>query len=367
MTDFRQIGMPRRTFLREAGAAALGTGMLCGSEALGETETPQQEPSGLSKRTLGRTGLDVTDISFGGIQIQHERLLDIAIDRGINLVHTSPGYGAGRSIRLFGKVMARRRDEIFLALKQNPVGGIDDALKTLNTDHVDLLVPPMHSVEAINDPELPGAYQKLKDEGKIRFSGYACHQNTAAVMERSVDLAFFDFMLIAYNLANREQLDPILARAKKEQNMGFMAMKAAKNVKGNEHPTVFKSLLSNPQVDTLLVGMASFAEVERNVAISGRRTGMLDRLRLLDYADVPLTACAMCGTCDVCPRGVAVADVLRSGLYLNRGEPDLAAATYRELGSRDMSSCDDCGQCEASCPRHRAVRAELSTIHTALA
>ena len=56
------------------------------------------------------------------------------------------------------------------------------------------------------------------------MSGYACHKNIADVMNLSIGLGFFDVMLIAYNLGNREQLDPILARAKKERNMGFIAM-----------------------------------------------------------------------------------------------------------------------------------------------
>lgn len=361
--------IPRRAFLRDAGTAAFGAGLMRSTTIWGQQAPEQESPAakGLNKRTLGRTGLEVTDIAFGGIQIQHERLLDMAIDRGINLVHTAAGYGGGRSIRLFGKVMARRRHEVYLALKANPIGGIDADLRALKTDYVDVLVPPLHSVQGMDHPELPEAYQKLKDEGKIRFSGYSCHKNMSAVMNRSIDLGFFDVMLVAYNLANRDDLDPILARAASEQNMGFMAMKTAKDLEAGGHAAAFKSLLGNEHVHTLLVGMASFAELERNVAVSGRETGMIDRLRLREYAHLPLSACAMCGACDTCPRGVAVAEVLRANLYLQRGETELATQTYRALGTRGMSRCDDCGQCEVACPRKRPVRAELHAAHAALA
>ena len=360
----------RRTFVRQTAAASVGLGLLARDSAWSAAATaPGTASPGLAKRTLGRTGLEVTDISFGGIQIQQERLLDMAIDRGINLVHTSPGYGGGKSIQLFGQVMKRRRQEVLLALKTSPVGGIDEQLRILNTDHVDILVPPLHSVEAMNNPELPGAYEKLRKEGKIRFSGYACHKNIAAVMSRSVDLGFYDVMLIAYNLGNRADLDPILLRAKTEQNMGFMAMKAAKDIEAGAHGPAFASLLQNPRVDTLLVGMATFDQVKQNVTFSGKQTGFLDRLQLLDYAHLPATACALCGACEgVCPRGVATANILRCGIYAQRGETGLARTTYRELpAAQSMAGCDGCGLCDAACPRQRQVSRELRALHTALA
>ena len=365
MRDTHLSAMNRRTFLKGTGAAALGVGLLGQPEAWAE-EVKKKLP--LQKRTLGRTGMEVTDIAFGGIQIQHERLLDVAIDRGINYIHTASGYGGGKSIQLYGKVMKRRRKEVFLALKQNPIGGIDDQLKILNTEYVDVLVPPLHSVEAMKNPKLPGAYEKLKKEGKIRFSGYACHKNIADVMNLSVNLGFFDVMLIAYNLGNRAELDPILARARKEQKMGFMAMKTSKDLESGAHAAAFTSLLENENVDTLLVGMSNFAEVEQNAAVSGRETGFIDRLRLREYAHLPVTGCTMCGACEVgCPQGVAVADVLRYGMYAQRGERDLAVAEYGSLaGAQSVSACDGCGACEKACPRSRPVRRELRAIHAAL-
>lgn len=336
---------------------------LLGHEAL----AAPPPPAAMSKRVLGRTGLEVTDIAFGGIQIQQERLLDVALDRGINLIHTAPGYSGGKSIRLFGQVMKRRRKDVFLALKQSPVGGIDNELALLNTDHVDILVPPLHSLDEMNDPQLPGAYDKLKREGKIRFSGYACHQNQAEVMTRSVELGIFDVMLIGYHLANRAELDPILARARRERNMGFMAMKACKDLTPGGHAAAFASLLENKDVHALLVGMSTFAEVEANVAASGQKTGWYDRLRLLEYASLPATACSMCGACDHCPHGVAVGEVLRCGIYAGRGEVELARTSYEELGrGRQVAACQDCGRCEQACPRQRQVRAELRAVHAAV-
>jgi len=362
--------LDRRAFLRGATAAALGAGLLSddawGTSGADPTATPKVDA--IPKRILGRTGLKVTPVSFGGIQIQNERLLDLAIDRGMRLVHTSPGYGGGKSIRIFGKVMKRRRQEVILALKASPVGGIDEHLKTLNTDSVDLLIPPLHSVDAMDDPDLPGAYEKLKKEGKIRFSGYACHSNVPDVMNRSVDLGFFDVMLIAYHLGNYKVLDPILTRAKEQQDMGFLAMKVAHKIAPEDIPAAFDSLLRNPRVDSLLVGMATYGEVRQNAAVSGQRTGFLQQLQMSQYAALATTGCAMCGACDCCPRGVAVSDILRCGMYHQRGETALGRSEYGSLPTRQtLTACDGCGLCERACPRSRPVLGELREVHAALA
>ena len=139
----------RRTFIRNTSLAATTIGLSLTKEGLLEAAEAEktEEKDGIQFRTLGRTGLKVSEIAFGGIQIQDTALLDAAIDRGINLIHTSPGYGGGKSIQLFGQVMKTKRKKVVLALKASPVGGIDEHLKTLNTDHVDILIPPMHSVK----------------------------------------------------------------------------------------------------------------------------------------------------------------------------------------------------------------------------
>ncbi len=369
MTTRRRGQVGRRSFLRTAATAAVGAGVL-GPRHGWPQETDDSQPpppAAPPRRRLGRTGLEVSTISFGGIQIQHERLLDVAIDRGINLVHTAPGYGGGRSIQLFGRVMKRRRDEVFLALKQSPVGGIDRELEALQTDRVDILVPPLQSVAEVDDAGLAEAFLRLKEQGKIRFSGFACHANQPTVIARAVDLGFFDVMLVAYNLANRDELDPLLARAGAEQDMGVMAMKTTKDLRPGDHGAAFRSLLATAAVHTLLVGMSTFGDIEAGVAAVARTTGWLDRLQLREYAHLPATACSFCGACDVCPRGVAVPDILRCGVYLERGERELAAATYGALGGRGLAQCMDCGACEASCPRQRPVRAELRRVHRALA
>ncbi len=364
-TSIPNPSVTRRSFVRQSAAAAVTLGVFGASSERGVAK--EYESTELSKRVLGRTGLEVTDIAFGGIQIQQARLLEAAIDRGINLVHTSPGYGGGVSIRLFGQVMKEKRDEVFLALKQDPVGGIDDSLKTLNTDYVDILIPGIHSTRDMNDAELEDAFGKLKEEGKIRFSGFAVHKNISDLINLAVDKGFFDVMMPAYNLGNRNDLDPLLARAGEEQNMGVMAMKTLRGLDKSDAAAVsagFKSLLENPTVGSLLVGMSAFGEVERNVSVSGADMGWMDRARVRRFAYLSATACAGCGACEAaCPRGVAVADIMRHKMYADRGERALAVSSYRRLSKQaSLASCDHCGICEQACPRSRPVRSDLDAV-----
>jgi len=275
--DEEKQKLSRREFIKASSTVGVGLalsnyGVL--AEQAGEEEPELSGP--LRLRTLGRTGLKVTELSFGGIQIRDVALLHMAIDKGINLVHTGPGYGGGKGIEIFGEVMKTKRQKVFLGLKETPIGDrIEKDLEKLNTDYVDILVPGIHNVEGISNPELPGAYEKLKKEGKIRFSGFACHNNMADVMAKAIELGFFDVMLVAYNMDNREQLDPILVEAKEKQNMGFMAMKVVKHLARNrkeEIPGALKETIKQKNVDTLLIGTANLDELNTNLATLSVKT-----------------------------------------------------------------------------------------------
>lgn len=261
----------RREFIKASSAAGVGLALSGHSVLAEQAEEEKPKLSGsLRLRTLGRTKLEVTELSFGGIQIRDSALLHMAIDKGINLVHTGPGYGGGKGIEIFGEVMKTKRQKVFLGLKETPIGDkVEKDLEKLNTDYVDILFPGIHNVEGISNPDLPGAYEKLKKEGKIRFSGFTCHSNMADVMTKAIELGFFDVMLVAYNMDNREQLDPILAEAKEKQNMGFMAMKVVNYLtkeRKEEIPGALKGCIKNKNVDTLLIGMANFDDLNTNLA-----------------------------------------------------------------------------------------------------
>jgi aryl-alcohol dehydrogenase-like predicted oxidoreductase len=89
-------------------------------------------------------------------------------------------------------------------------------------------------------------------------------------MRRAIELGFFDVMLVKYNLDNKDKLDEVLAEAKHKQNMGFMAMKVVKKLnekkKYDKITNAIRETIKNPNVDSLLIGMANFEELRMNLA-----------------------------------------------------------------------------------------------------
>ena len=146
-------------------------------------------------RTLGRTGVQVSTLVLGAMnfgpigrttQDEATAIVDAALEAGINLIDTADMYGAGVSEEMVGRAIAGRRDDIVLATKatmpmgeeRNHQGGsrrwvvtaLDDSLRRLGVDHVDLY--QMHRWDPRTaDDETLGALTDLQRAGKIRYFG----------------------------------------------------------------------------------------------------------------------------------------------------------------------------------------------------
>ncbi|MFD4432737.1 aldo/keto reductase [Nocardia sp. NPDC058497] len=146
-------------------------------------------------RSLGRTGVQVSSLVLGAMnfgqlgnstQDEVTAMVDVAIDGGINLIDTADMYGQGESEELIGKAIAGRRDDIVLATKasmpmgeeRNHRGGsrrwlvtaLDDSLRRLGVDHVDLY--QIHRWDpSVGDEETLSALTDLQRAGKIRYFG----------------------------------------------------------------------------------------------------------------------------------------------------------------------------------------------------
>lgn len=157
----------------------------------------KQNSAGIPLRTLGRTGVDVTAIGFGGYHLgtikdddKAVRLVHQAIDAGITFMDNAWEYHDGRSEELMGRAIADRRDEVFLMSKvcthgrdrHEAMRQLEDSLRRLKTDHLDLW--QVHEVVYENDPELHfaaggviEALEQARKEGKVRFVGFTGHKS----------------------------------------------------------------------------------------------------------------------------------------------------------------------------------------------
>jgi aryl-alcohol dehydrogenase-like predicted oxidoreductase len=108
------------------------------------------------------------------------------------------------------------------------ISTVEDSLKRIGTDYVDVLHVP-HSAASpseIKNPAINDTYLELKKQGKVRYLGFTTHHGMADLLNTAIDLKYFDVVMLAYNVINCGYLDHILKRAK-ENGIGLIAMKAA--------------------------------------------------------------------------------------------------------------------------------------------
>lgn len=198
----------------------------------------------LPKATLGRTGLEVTKLGYGAMELrgmEHFRrlsendasaLLNGVLDHGINYIDTSPDYGY--SEELIGRHLSDRRSEFYLASKcgcpieapdvpfedrkphsftrQNVRAGVEQSLARMKTDYVDVVqfhLSPSRSVLEAHDSI--AELEALREEGKVRFIGMS---GTSPELEEHIEMGVFDVLQIPYSVLEREHEELIRQAAR---------------------------------------------------------------------------------------------------------------------------------------------------------
>ena len=359
--------LSRRGFFKTAGTFAAGaaasSGISCGSPG---KSAGAEETDALKLRTLGRTGLKVTEVCFGtggaGVEVD---VLKYGFDKGINFVHTALGYTNGNSIRNVEKAIKGRRDDLLVALKitwdPKDDAPLEKALKLMGISHVDLVMFPLGTVEKVKNPEVPMAFERWKKAGKARYMGLTSHKGVNAVMQAGIDTDWYDVIMPAYNLNMKKQVEPILKQCR-EKNLAFLLMKAAKDLSGMTFEEAIPLYLDEPATTSICKGMRTYDEVDAAIAATHQKVTSELRKKgdLLASMKIP-GACGMCGQCtDACPNGLAVNDMVRSVTYYMdvTKHVDEGQEVYAEIPvSRNASACRDCGTCERVCPKGVPIRA----------
>jgi len=342
-------------------------------------------------RPLGKTGIEMSDISFGCGGIGSPDVVERAVDRGINYFDTSPDYSRTGSEQVVGKGLRAHRQKVFIASKfcsadghlpkDTPVADImrsvEGSLTRLQTDYLDVcIIHECNDLDRLMAPTFHEAFDRLKEQGKVRFLGVSSHTpNLEQVMRTAVDSGRFQMMLVAYNFKNWPDLTEIFHDAH-ERGIGVVAMKTLKGaratvlsdfVEGKQafSQAAFKWVLSNPDVSGLVVSINDARQIDEYLYASGQPLGAAD-LALLERYDALLAKdyCRPgCGAClDHCPNGVPVDDVFRYAMYAeDYGQPAMAKAQYARIPvSQNASCCASCpAPCEAACPFEIPIRSKL--------
>ena len=279
-------------------------------------------------RQLGRTGLQVSEIGFGGAPAglpnylapwdptleasarQVEEAIARAVSLGINYFDTAPGYGEGASERMFGLGLRPFRDQVTLATKFFAANSADvrrsahESLERLGVARIDVLQyhGTWYDDETVARILAPGGVlegmQSLQREGLVRFLGFTT-EGVNGPASRLVATGAFDVLQVCYNLIYQHPYDPVrkagLIFEAEAQGMGVVTMRpltsgifprwlaralpeassGAENQR-RVRAALLSFVLSNPLVDCALVGMRTPAEAEENARVSEDESLRLD-------------------------------------------------------------------------------------------
>ena len=377
-----QNNLTRREFLHTTGygAAAVGMG--------GLKTTTQVSPPTKDKKPLlpvgmlGRTKYPVTLISFGGILIAEKlgtRILKAVIDEGVNLIHTAANYQGGKSIRACGALFKKQknyRDKVFLCVKSyrpEKESEIDDVLRLLNTDHAEVALTQFHSADQRRLEAIQAQQDKLKKKGKVRYTGFVCHNHINEVIELILEKApnYFDMTLMAMVLAvapgnSKGKADAEGQRflknikALREKGVGILSMKTGAReavTKGAELFQAHSKAILAAGADSILTSINSFQQVEmlKKIDLKNPHLAPREQKAADAFHRSRSDACLMCGKCEgICPLGLPVSDLMRVRLYHDMyGWHDHARAEFATLGIKAgdlMTACGDCSTCTRVCP-----------------
>jgi len=282
------MSLSRRSFLGTSAIAATGL-------------AAPATKSGMPTRTLGGTGAKVSILAFGcgsrwlmyKEQAKGVAALNHALDQGVSYVDTAFAYGNGTSETWVGEVMKTRRKEVWLATKIQKRGGdeamriIEDSLKRLQTDHLDLI----HIHSLLGDEDLAAVEAKdgvlnlllkLRDQKVTRAIGITSHTDPF-VLARALDRHDFDCTQMALNGARagmrnapggmlpnylKDSFETVALPIANRKKMGVIAMKvfAQEGLSGKAPAEKLIQYALSLPVSAVVIGMPKPEFIDANVA-----------------------------------------------------------------------------------------------------
>jgi len=320
--------------------------------------------------TLGKTGLEVSRIGFGGIPIQRPteaeaiRVVQRCLELGVTFLDTATGYTT--SEERIGKAIAGRRTQVILATKTpardrtTALEHLEQSLKRLRVDVIDLWqfhnVSTFEALDQVLGPEgaLEAAHQAVK-AGKVRHLGITSHSMDVAL--KAVPLGCFETIQFPFNFVSSEPAGDLLPLARR-YDLGFIAMKPLGGGLLSDANLCIKYLL---QFDGVLPdpGIQRVEEIEEIAGIVARSWDLtskewqaIERIR----AEVGTRYCRRCGYCEPCPQGVRISTVMVLESFWKRMPAERMTTGLIAEAAASAKACIECSECEDRCPYHLPIR-----------
>lgn len=360
-------------------------------------------------RTLGRTGLKVSQLGFGAMRLPMKNdkvdrelaipMIHRAFEAGVNYIDSAVGYCNSDSQVAVGEALKGWREKVVVSTKNHCYDNdekkwwenLENSLKRLQVQYID--VYNTHGVNwgSYKDcvaPHISKFLKKAKDQKLIRHICTSFHDNNEA-LRKIVDTGFYESVTLQYNLLDR-QLEDAIAYAH-EKGMGVTVMGPVGGGRLGVDSDVLKAMLpkgisrvpelalrfvlTNPNITIALSGMSTMQQVEENLATASNASPLSaeEMAAIAEHLEKLKKAadlyCSGCGYCKPCPNGVDIPLVFR--LYNEArvyGMWDNAKGSYKwhQTEKKTAEFCGECGECLDKCPQKIPVPDRLKEAHSAL-
>jgi predicted aldo/keto reductase-like oxidoreductase len=331
----------------------------------------------MKKIKLGKTGLEVSRVGFGGIPIQRltedeaVRVVQRCLELGVTFLDTANGYTTSEErIGLAIAATAGRREQLVIATKTTARDRataqqhLELSLHRLNVDTIDLWqfhnVSTFEAYEQVLGPDgAMEAAQAALDAGKIRHIGITSHSMELAL--EAVPSGHFETLQFPFNFVTNEPAQELVPLTQ-ERELGFIAMKPLAGGMLDDANLAIKYLL---QFDNVVPdpGIEKCEEIEEIVDIvagSWELTPSERQEMARIRAEVGTRFCRRCGYCQPCPEGVDIPLMMNLRSFWKRFTPETFASGWIAKGAESARDCVECGECEEKCPYHLPIREMLA-------
>ena len=326
-------------------------------------------------RILGKTGLKISRLGFGGIPIQRidaegtKVLVHQMLEAGINYIDTARGYTV--SEEFLGYALEGIRDKFVIATKsmsrtkEAMAADIEISLKNLRTDYIDLYQIHNATPEPLEQVMAPGgaleALQEAKAAGKIGHIGLTAH--SLEPFKLALNLDWVETFMFPYNIVET-QAEKLIAECAK-RNIGFIDMKPLAGGAIEDATLALRYICANDAVTVVIPGMAEVRELEQNLAAVNDTAPITneEKAAFLEVRNqLGTNFCRRCNYCQPCAAGINISGCFLFDGYLQRyGLGEWAKGRYDAM-PKHAGDCIGCGACEARCPYNLPIRDMLKKV-----
>ena len=326
-------------------------------------------------RVLGKTGLNISRMGFGGIPIQRidaegTRQLMIQLkEAGVNFIDTARGYTV--SEEYLGYALEGIRKDFVIATKsmartkEAMAADIEVSLKNLRTDYIDLYQIHNATPEQVQQVVAPGgaleALLEAKAAGKIGHIGLTSH--SLDTFKMALDMDWVETFMFPYNIVET-QAEKLIAQCA-QKNIGFICMKPLAGGAIEDATLALRYICDNDNVTVVIPGMADPKELDQNIAAVSDTSAITaeEKAAFLEVRNqLGTNFCRRCNYCQPCAAGINISASFLFEGYLNRyGLGQWARERYAAM-PKHASDCIGCGACESRCPYNLPIREMLKKV-----